>query len=106
MLNDECFAGLFSFLSSLLFPSLSKNAQAERNVRQACLNGIAEAQPLFCKERASLFSLPSGSAEERLLSSYHPHRGKPFGAAVSTAEVFLQAFGVVCQYLTYHCGSN
>ncbi|WP_278970811.1 hypothetical protein [Phocaeicola barnesiae] len=24
--------------------------QAESNVCQACLNGIAEAQPLFCKE--------------------------------------------------------
>lgn len=29
---------------------MSKNVQAESNVRQACLNGIAEAQPLFCKE--------------------------------------------------------
>ena len=35
------------------FPALSKNAQAERNVRQACLNGIAEAQPVLCKERAA-----------------------------------------------------
>ena len=29
---------------------MSKNVQAESNVRQARLNGIAEAQPLFCKE--------------------------------------------------------
>ena len=29
---------------------MSKNVQAENNVRQARLNGIAEAQPLFCKE--------------------------------------------------------
>lgn len=29
---------------------MSKNMQAESNVCQACLNGIAEAQPLFCKE--------------------------------------------------------
>ena len=34
--------------------------------------------------------------------AYHPHRSKPFGAAVGTAEVFLQAFGVVCQYLANH----
>ena len=44
-------------MKSFPFPSLSKNAQGERNVRQACLNGIAEAQPLFCKERFIFISL-------------------------------------------------
>ena len=33
---------------------------------------------------------------------YHPHRDKPFGAAVETGEVFLQPFGIICQYLANH----
>ena len=37
-----------------------------------------------------------------ILIAYHPHRGKPFGAAMETGEVFLQAFGIICQYLTNH----
>lgn len=39
---------------------MSKNAQAESNVRQACLVGIAEAQPLFCKEH---YIVSSGSTD-------------------------------------------
>ena len=37
-----------------------------------------------------------------MLFAYHPHRGKPFGAAVETGEVFLQTLDVICQYLTNH----
>lgn len=42
---------LCGFSPIIPFPNLSKNAQAVRNVRHTRLNGIAEAQPLFCKER-------------------------------------------------------
>ena len=30
--------------------------------------------------------------------AYHPHRGKPFGAAVGAAEVFLQTLGAYESY--------
>ena len=58
-------------MKSFPFPSLSKNAQGERNVRQACLNGIAEAQPLFCKERFIFISFIFGRLENKRPALLH-----------------------------------
>ena len=58
-------------MKSFPFPSLSKNAQGERNVRQACLNGIAEAQPLFCKERFIFISFILGRLENKRPALLH-----------------------------------